>query len=114
EAAGDTIDAKLQKELDDIGVRNGFKDFADFEEARANIMLVMVGLDPDTEKYTDPAELIRQDIEAIKADKSLSEADRKSQLEEMNEALKEIQPLQYKENIEVVRKFAKQVDEALK
>ena len=114
EAAGDTIDAKLQKELDDIGVRNGFKDFADFEEARANIMLVMVGLDPDTEKCTDPAELIRQDIEAIKADKSLSEADRKSQLEEMNEALKEIQPLQYKENIEVVRKFAKQVDEALK
>ena len=29
-------------------------------------------------------------------------------------ALKEYQPLKYKENIEVVKKFAKQIDEALK
>src|SRR5262245_40248958 len=31
EAAGDTIDEKLQKELDEIGRKNGFKDFGDFE-----------------------------------------------------------------------------------
>ncbi len=114
EAAGDTIDAKLQKELDDIGAKNGFKDFADFDEIRSNILLVLAGIDPDNGSYTDPAELIKKDIEAIKADKELSAADRKAQLDEMNLALKEYQPLKYKENIEVVKKFAKQIDEALK
>ena len=114
EAAGDTIDDKLQKELDDIGRKNGFKDFADFEETRANIMMVLAGIDPDTSEYSDPIELIKKDIEAIKADKALSDADRKVQLDEMNDALKEMQPLKYKENIDVVKKHAKAIDEALK
>lgn len=114
EAAGDTIDDKLQKELDAIGAKNGFKDFADFEEIRANIMMVLAGIDPDNGQYSDPIELIKKDIEAIKADKTLSDADRKSQLEEMNEALKEMQPLKFVENIDVVKKHAKAIDEALK
>ena len=114
EAAGDTIDDKLQKELDDIGKKHGFKDFAEFEEIRANVMMVLAGIDPDTSEYSDPIELIKKDIEAIKADKSLSEDDRKAQLEEMNDALKEMQPLKFKENVEVVKKYAKQIDEVLK
>jgi hypothetical protein len=114
EAAGDTIDEKLQKELDDIGRKNAFKDFADFEEVRANVMMVLAGIDPDTGEYSDPIELIKKDIEAIKADKALSEDDRKAQLEEMNDALKEMQPLKFKENIDIVKKYAKQIDEVLK
>lgn len=114
EAAGDTIDEKLQKELDEIGKKNGFKDFADFEEIRANIMMVLAGIDPDNGEYSDPIELIKKDIEAIKADKALSDADRKVQLEEMSDALKEMQPLKFKENIDVVKKHAKAIDEALK
>ena len=114
EAAGDTIDEKLQKELDGIGAKNGFRDFADFEEIRANIMMVLAGIDPDNGQYSDPIDLIKKDIEAIKADKNLTEADRKQQLDEMNEALKEMQPLKFKENIEIVKKYAKQIDEALK
>ena len=114
EAAGDTIDEKLQKELDDIGKKHGFKDFADFEEIRANVMMVLAGIDPDTSEYSDPIELIKKDIIAIKADKSLSEDDRKAQLEEMNDALKEMAPLKYKENIEIVKKHAKAIDEVLK
>ena len=114
EAAGDSIDEKLQKELDDIGRKHGFKDFADFEEIRANVMMVLAGIDPDTGEYSDPIELIKKDIEAIKADKTLTDEDRKAQLEEMQDALREMQPLKYKENIEVVKKYAKQIDEVLK
>ena len=114
EAAGDSIDEKLQKELDDIGRKHAFKDFADFEEIRANIMMVLAGIDPDNGEYSDPIELIKKDIEAIKADKSLSDADRKAQLEEMTDALKEMQPLKFKENIVIVKKYAKQIDEVLK
>ena len=114
EAAGDTIDDKLQKELDDIGRKHAFKDFAEFEEIRANVMMVLAGIDPDTGEYSDPIELIKKDIEAIKSDKSLSEDDRKAQLEEMNDALKEMQPLKFKENIDIVKKYAKQIDEVLK
>ena len=114
EAAGDTIDDKLQKELDDIGKNHGFKDFADFEEIRANVMMVLAGIDPDTGEYSDPIELIKKDIEAIKADKSLSEDDRKAQLEEMTDALKEMAPLKFIENIDIVKKYAKAIDEVLK
>jgi hypothetical protein len=114
EAAGDTIDEKLQKELDEIGRKHGFKDFADFEEIRTNVMMVLAGIDPDTGEYTDPIELIKKDIEAITADKTLSDEDRKAQLEEMNDALKEMQPLKHKTNIDVVKKYAKQIDDVLK
>ena len=114
EAAGDTIDDKLQKELDDIGRKHAFKDFADFEEIRANIMMVLAGIDPDNGEYSDPIELIKKDIEAIKADKTLSAEDRKAQLEEMNDALMEMQPLKFKENIDIVKKYAKQIDDVLK
>ena len=114
EAAGDTIDDKLQKELDDIGRKHAFKDFADFEEIRANVMMVLAGIDPDNGEYSDPIELIKKDIEAIKADKALTEEDRKAQLEEMADALKEMAPLKYKENIDIVKKYAKQIDEVLK
>jgi hypothetical protein len=114
EAAGDTIDEKLQKELDQIASKNGFKDFADFEDIRSNIMLVMAGIDPDNGQYSDPIELIKKDIEAIKSDKTLSDADRKSQLDEMQDALKEMQPLQFPDNVELVKKYAKQIDEVLK
>ena len=114
EAAGDTIDDKLQKELDGIGSKNGFKDFADFEDVRANIMMVLAGIDPENGQYSDPIDLIKKDMEAIKADKSLSEAERKQQLDELGDALKEMQPLKFKENIELVKKYAKQIDEALK
>lgn len=114
EAAGDTIDDKLQKELDDIGRKHAFKDFSDFEEIRANVMMVLAGIDPDNGEYSDPIELIKKDIEAIKADKTLSVEDRKAQLEEMNDALKEMQPLKFKENIDIVKKYAKQIDDVLK
>jgi hypothetical protein len=76
-------------------------------------MMVLAGIDPDTGKYSDPAELIKKDMEVVKADKSLSEADRKQQLDEMADALKEMQPLKYKENIELVRKHQKAIDAAL-
>jgi hypothetical protein len=77
-------------------------------------MMVLAGIDPDNGEYSDPIELIKKDIEAIKADKALSAEDRKTQLEEMEEALKEMQPLKFKENIAVVKKYAKQIDEVLK
>jgi hypothetical protein len=113
EAAGDTIDAKLQAEIDALAKKHGFKDFNDFDDVRANIMMVLAGIDPDTGSYTDPVELIKKDMEAVKADKLLPEADKKQQLDELADALKEMQPLKYKENIELVKKHQKAIDAAL-
>ena len=113
EAAGDTIDAKLQAEIDALARKHGFKDFNDFDDVRANIMMVLAGIDPDSGNYTDPVDLIKKDMEAVKADKSLPEADRKQQLDELSDALKEMQPLKYKENIDLVKKHQKAIDAAL-
>lgn len=114
EKAGDTIDDKLQAELDQIAKKGGFPSFYDFEDVRANIMMVLAGIDPESGTYTDPIDLIKKDIEAIKTDKQLTEPDRKQQLEELTEALKEMQPLQFKENIALVQKHFKEIDEVLK
>ena len=114
EKAGDMVDDKLLAELDQIAKKGGFPSFLDFEDVRTNIMIVLAGIDPENGTYTDPIDLIKKDIEAIKADKSMPEADRKQQLEELTEALKEMQPLQYKENIALVQKHFKAIDEVLK
>jgi hypothetical protein len=113
EAAGDTIDDKLQAEIDTLARKHGFKDFGDFDEVRANIMMVLAGIDPDNGSYTDPVDLIKKDMDEVKGDKALSEDDRKQRLEELSEAMKEMQPLKYKENIELVKKHQKAIDAVL-
>lgn len=114
EKAGDTIDAKLQEELDGIAKSGGFKSFAEFDDVRANIMMVLAGIDPENSTYTDPMDLIKKDIESLKADTQLTPEDKRQQLDELTEALKEMQPLQYKENIALVQKYFKEIDDVLK
>ena len=78
-----------------------------------NISLVMGGLDPQTGKFTDPVTALKQEIEDVKADKAIAEKDRKQMLEELNEALKNTPPLQYPENVEVVKQYREQIEKVL-
>jgi hypothetical protein len=111
--AGDKPDPKLQAELDDIAKKNGFGNFADLDDVAANISMVMAGIDPQSGTYTDPVEAIKTEMEEIKKDASIPEKDKKQMIEEMTEALKTTPPLQYKENIELVKKHQKDIEKAL-
>ena len=110
---GDRPDPKIQAELEEISKRNGFKDFAEYDDVAANISMVMAGIDPQTGKYSDPITSIRKEIEDVTVDKALAEKDRKQMLEELAEALKITQPLQFPENVELVRQHRVEIDKVL-
>jgi len=113
QAAGDKPDAKLQAELEGVATKNGFANFAELDDTAANISMVMAGLDPQSGDYIDPLDAIKKEMEEIKKDDKIPEKDKKQMLEEMEQALKTTPPLQYKENVAVVKKFQKEIEKAL-
>jgi hypothetical protein len=111
--AGNQPDPQLQAELEELAKRHGFASFGELDDVAANISVVMAGLDPQTGNYSDPLDTIKQEMEDIKADTSIPENDKKQMLEEMTAALKTTPPLQYKENVEVVKKHRAEIEKVL-
>src|SRR6266568_1396803 len=56
-------------------------------------------------KFTEPPEQIKKEIAALKADKSVPEAEKKEDLAELEASLKTAKPIQFKENIALVLKY---------
>ena len=109
--ASDKPDPKLQAQLEAIAKKNGFKDTSEYDEVADNISMVMAGIDPKTKAFTEPQAAIKKEIDAVNADKTMPEKDKKQALQELNEALKEAQPIQFPSNIELVKKFYDQIDQ---
>jgi hypothetical protein len=113
EAAGDKVDPELQKQVEQIAKSNGFPTAQKLGEVGANISLVLDGLDPQTGKFTEPPDMIRREMEQIKQDKEMSQEDKTQALSEMQEALKTAAPLQFKENVALVKKYQKELDQVI-
>ena len=113
QAAGEKPDPALQAELETIAKKHGFKDFAELDEVAANISIVMAGLDTQTGNFTDPVEALQKELEDVKKDESIPEADKKQLVEELTEAIKTTPPLQNKENIDVVKAHRAEIEKAL-
>jgi hypothetical protein len=112
-ATSEKPDPKIQTELEDIAKKNGFKDFAEYDDVAANISMVMAGIDPQSGVYTDPLASIKREIEEVTADKTLQEKDKKQMLEELTEALKTTQPVQFPDNVELIKKYRAEIDKVL-
>ena len=113
EASDNKPDPALQKQVEEIAKSNGFSTVEEFGEVGENISLVLAGLDTQSGQFTEPPDLIRKEMEAIKQDKEMSQEDKNQALKEMQEALKTATPLQFKENVALVKKYQKQLDEVL-
>lgn len=113
QAAGETPDPALQKELEGIAQKNGFKDFAELDDVAANISIVMAGLDSQTGNFTDPVDALQKELADVQKDESIPEADKKQLVEELTEAIKTTPPLQHKENIELVKAHRAEIEKAL-
>jgi hypothetical protein len=109
-ATSDHIDPKLQAQLEAVAKKNGFKDMAEYDDVAANISMVMAGIDPQTKAFTDPQVAIKKEIADVTADKSMPEQEKKQLLEELNEALKSAEPIQFPSNIELVKKYYDKID----
>jgi hypothetical protein len=110
---GDKPDPKVEAELDGIAKKHGFTSFADFDDVGFNITMVLSGIDKDSGKFTDPIVSIKQEIEEITADKTIPEKEKKQILDELNESLKNTPPLQYPENVEVVKQYREKIEQVL-
>jgi hypothetical protein len=97
-------DEKTVAQLDDIAKKAGFANFDEYETVNANISMVMQGIEPGTKKFGDPKAMIRAQIKEVQGDKTLKPAEKKEALAELNQALKEIQPIKNQGNIALVEK----------
>lgn len=113
QAAGEKPDAALQAELDGIAKKNGFAGFSELDDVAANISIVMAGLDPQTGNFTDPIEALKKELEDVKKDASIPDADKKQLVGELEEAIKTTPTLQNKENIDLVKAHRAEIEKSL-
>ena len=112
-SASDKPDPKLQAELEGIAKKHGFASFAEYDDVAANISMVMAGIDPQSRAFTEPRSAIQKEIDEVKNDKSIPDKEKKQMLDELGEALKSAQPMQYASNIELVKKYYDKIDAVL-
>ncbi len=112
--SADELPPPIKAELDGAAKKHGFKDFDDYDEVTNNITMVMTGIDSKTKVFTDPAISIKEEMQEVTANKDLPAQEKKQMLDDLNEALKSAQPIQFPNNIELVRKHYDKIDEALK
>lgn len=113
QAAGEKADPALQAELEGIAKKHGFSTFEELDDVAANISIVMAGLDTQTGEFTDPVEALQKELDDVKKDDSIPEADKKQLVDELSEAIKTTPPLENKENIEVVKSHRAEIEKAL-
>ena len=111
--SADQLPPQIKAELEAAAKKHGFKDFNDNDEVTANITMVMTGIDSKTKVFTEPAIAIKEEIQEVTANKALPAEEKKQMLEELNEALKSAQPIQFPSNIELVKKHYDKIDAAL-
>ncbi len=105
----DNPDPKVEAQAAVIAKKNGFASLAEYDGAWMNISMIMSGIDPQTKKFTEPPNQIKNEIAALKADKSVPEAEKKEGLAQLEAALKNAKPIQFKENIALVLKYLDQL-----
>lgn len=113
EGLPEDAEVSVEKELDAIATKHGFKDFTDLDNVSANVQLVLDGIDPETGEYQDPIEGLKEELAEVKADENLQAEEKSALIAELEEAVSTIPPLKHKENIELVRKHNKAIQHAL-
>ena len=90
--------------MEAIAKKYHFASYAEFNAVAGNIAIVLDGVDPKTKKYVGAEVVLKQEIAEVQADKTMSPADKKAALAEMNDDLKAIVPVQNAANIDLVLK----------
>src|SRR5207253_9155529 len=63
----DKPDPKVDAQAAVIAKKNGFASLAQYEDVSTNITMIMSGIDPQTKKFTEPPDQIKNEIQALKA-----------------------------------------------
>jgi hypothetical protein len=106
----DKPDPKIVAEIEAIAKKHGFASLDELDSVSANVSIVFSGIDPKTKAFSQPPEAIKQEIAAINADKSIPAKEKKQALDELNAALKSAKPIQFQENVELVKKYYDRIE----
>src|SRR5262249_49241954 len=98
-------DPKLEAQAEAIAKKNGFASVAEHAAVTINIEIIMAGIDLKTKNFTEPPEQIRKEIAMLRADKSVPETQKEQILAQLEGALQNAKPIQFKENIALVMKY---------
>jgi hypothetical protein len=109
DADPDKPDPKVEAQAGAIAKKSGFASLAEYEDVSMNIAMIMYGIDPQTKKFTEPPEQIKKEIAALKGDKSIPESEKSEDLAQLEAALKDAKPVEFKENIALVVKYFDQL-----
>ena len=107
---GEKPDQKVIQELETIAKRHGFASFNEYGEVASNIGIIMAGLDPKTKSFSEPPEIVKEQIEEVMADRSIPAKEKGQILEALKEALKRAEPIRQRSNIELVKKHYDRLD----
>src|SRR5205085_12283253 len=61
-------DLKVDVQAAAVAKKNGFASLAQYENVSTNIMMMMLGIDPQSKKFTEPPEQIKDEIAALSSD----------------------------------------------
>src|SRR5260221_13027627 len=109
DANADKPDPKVEAQAAALAKKNGFASLAQYDDVLTNIIMIMSGIEPQTKKFIEPPEQIKNEIAALKADQSVPEMQKKEGLAQLEAALKIAKPIQFKENIALVLKYFDQL-----
>jgi hypothetical protein len=113
EAAAGQPDPALQKQVEQIAKSSGFATMEEFSDVGANVSVVLAGLDAQTGQFLEPPDQIRRDMEEVKKDQQMSKEEKDQALAEMQAALKTAVTLKFKENVALVKKYQKELEQVL-
>jgi hypothetical protein len=97
----DNSDPKVKAQGEAVAKKNGFASLAEHDDVSMNIAIIMSGIDQQTRTFTEPPERVREEIAALKADKSVSDEAKKEDLAQLEAALKGAKPIQFKESTSI-------------
>ncbi len=106
-------EAKLTEILAEIAKKAGFSSFEELDLVASNVTLIMAGIDPETGDYEDPKTAIKFELEEIRKDPEIPADERKLLIEELESAIKVTPRITYDKNIELVKKFARDIEGVL-
>jgi hypothetical protein len=112
-AGGDKPDPKMEGQLDATAKKYGFASMAEYDSVADNISLVMSSIDPKTKAVSEPKVALQKQIDQIKADKAIPEAQKKEMLDDLNEQMKVAEPIKFPSNVDLVKKYYEKLDAAM-
>lgn len=105
EDAQDKPDPRLQAQLEGIAKKNGFASMDEYGAVYDNVSFVMSGIDPKTKTFTEPPDMLKKQIAAVQADAKIPAKDKKAILDDMNGALKSMEPVKFPGNVTLVTRY---------